>query len=131
MKINSFLPGIILGIVSPVLGILIFYFWKAANNPFSYFLQALIENKTLLTAAISFSLFVNAAVFTWAVNTGKDKMARARSIQARLRAHTVKFDKSGEWYPAFEEEEMKLILVGAALGGLAGLAQLVFVFGGA
>ena len=76
MKINSFLPGIILGIISPVLGILIFYFWKAANNPFSYFLQALIENKTLLTAAISFSLFVNAAVFTWAVNSGKDKMAR-------------------------------------------------------
>lgn len=32
--------------------------------------------------------------------------------------------------PAFQEEELKLILVGAALGGLAGFAQLVFVFGG-
>ena len=31
--------------------------------------------------------------------------------------------------PAFEEEEWKLIAVGAALGGLAGLAQAVFVFG--
>jgi phage terminase large subunit-like protein len=35
---------------------------------------------------------------------GKDKIARARSIQARLRAHTVYFDKQGEWYPAFEDE---------------------------
>lgn len=35
---------------------------------------------------------------------GKDKMARAKSIQARLRAHTVKFDKSGEWYPDLEDE---------------------------
>ena len=32
--------------------------------------------------------------------------------------------------PCFEEDEMKLILVGAALGFLAGFAQLVFVFGG-
>lgn len=32
--------------------------------------------------------------------------------------------------PAFQEDEIKLILVGAALGGLAGLAQAVFVFGG-
>lgn len=38
---------------------------------------------------------------------GKDKMARARSIQARLRAHTVKFDKAGEWYAPFEEELSK------------------------
>ena len=76
MKKNSFPPGIILGILSPVLGIVIFYFWKAANSPLDYFLHALLENKTLLTAAISFSLFINAAVFTWTVNTGKDKTAR-------------------------------------------------------
>lgn len=32
--------------------------------------------------------------------------------------------------PCFQEDELKLILVGAALGGMAGLAQLFFVFGG-
>jgi len=32
--------------------------------------------------------------------------------------------------PCFQEDEIKLILVGAVLGGLAGLAQLFFVFGG-
>lgn len=38
---------------------------------------------------------------------GKDKMARARSIQARLRAHGVRFDKGGEWYAPFEDELSK------------------------
>lgn len=35
---------------------------------------------------------------------GKDKIARARSIQARCRAHTIKFNKAGEWYQIFEDE---------------------------
>ena len=35
---------------------------------------------------------------------GKDKTTRARSIQARLRAHGVKLDKEGDWYPLFENE---------------------------
>lgn len=38
---------------------------------------------------------------------GKDKIARARSIQGRCRAHAVRFDKEAEWYPAFEEELTK------------------------
>lgn len=35
---------------------------------------------------------------------GKDKLSRARSMQARLRAHTIKFNKTGDWYPDFEDE---------------------------
>lgn len=35
---------------------------------------------------------------------GKDKIMRARSIQARVRAHGVKFAKEGDWYPNFENE---------------------------
>lgn len=37
---------------------------------------------------------------------GKDKIARSRSIQARMRAHTVKFNKGQDWYPDFENELM-------------------------
>jgi len=40
-------------------------------------------------------------------HNGKDKIARARSIQARVRARTIKFDKSAEWYPTFEDELCK------------------------
>lgn len=35
---------------------------------------------------------------------GKDKIARARSIQARVRCKGVKFDKSADWYQTFEDE---------------------------
>lgn len=38
---------------------------------------------------------------------GKDKITRARSIQARMRAHGCKFDKAGEWYTVFEDELMR------------------------
>ena len=36
----------------------------------------------------------------------QDKIQRARSIQARMRAQMVKFDKQAEWWPVFEEECM-------------------------
>jgi predicted phage terminase large subunit-like protein len=35
---------------------------------------------------------------------GKDKVTRARSIQARTRAHGVKFDKDADWFYPFEQE---------------------------
>jgi predicted phage terminase large subunit-like protein len=35
---------------------------------------------------------------------GKDKLTRARSIQARMRAHGVKFDTGEDWFPLFEQE---------------------------
>jgi predicted phage terminase large subunit-like protein len=38
---------------------------------------------------------------------GKDKIARAKSVQARVRARAVKFDKSGDWYSIFEDELCK------------------------
>lgn len=38
---------------------------------------------------------------------GKDKQSRARSIQARVRAKTVKFNKEDDWYPDFEDEVLK------------------------
>lgn len=38
---------------------------------------------------------------------GKDKIARAKSIQARMRAGGVVFDKSGDWYHSFEDELTK------------------------
>lgn len=38
---------------------------------------------------------------------GKDKIARARSIQGRMRAKAVKFFKDSDWYPVFEDELTK------------------------
>jgi predicted phage terminase large subunit-like protein len=38
---------------------------------------------------------------------GKDKLTRSRSIQARMRAHGVRFDKEADWYQAFEDELLR------------------------
>jgi predicted phage terminase large subunit-like protein len=38
---------------------------------------------------------------------GKDKLQRGRSIQGRMRAGAVKFDKHADWYPSFEDELCK------------------------
>lgn len=38
---------------------------------------------------------------------GKDKVQRARSIQGRLRARTIRFDKQADWYPALESEMIR------------------------
>lgn len=38
---------------------------------------------------------------------GKDKVQRARNIQARMRAKTCKFDKKADWYATFEDELLK------------------------
>jgi predicted phage terminase large subunit-like protein len=35
---------------------------------------------------------------------GKDKIARSRAMQGRMRSHGVRFNKEGEWYPTFEDE---------------------------
>ncbi len=40
-------------------------------------------------------------------HSGKDKVQRARNIQARMRAKTCKFDKAADWYPTFEDELLK------------------------
>jgi predicted phage terminase large subunit-like protein len=37
----------------------------------------------------------------------KDKIMRARSIQGRVRARTVKVDKDADWFPIFEDELTK------------------------
>jgi predicted phage terminase large subunit-like protein len=36
-----------------------------------------------------------------------DKRSRARSIQGRMRAGGVKFDKEASWYPDFEQEMLR------------------------
>ena len=37
----------------------------------------------------------------------QDKVTRARSIQARMRAGAVRFDKNADWYQGFEDELMR------------------------
>lgn len=38
---------------------------------------------------------------------GKDKLTRSRSIQARMRARGIRFDKDADWYQTFEDELLR------------------------
>lgn len=38
---------------------------------------------------------------------GQDKIARAKSIQGRIKARTIRFDKAADWYGTFEDELCK------------------------
>jgi predicted phage terminase large subunit-like protein len=48
-------------------------------------------------------LFPNLVLLT----PSKDKIQRAQSIRARMRAGAVKFDKNEEWYPPLEQELLR------------------------
>ena len=76
MKSKKFLAGIIAGLICPFMGIFVFYLWKAPSAKFTDFLGVMLDNKAFLTAAISFSLLLNAIVFTFCVNTRRDQMAK-------------------------------------------------------
>ena len=69
--------GLVVGIIAPLFGMLIYYFWKFFPT-FSVgdFLHVLAMQKTLITALISFSLFANAVVFTLYINTRRDRTAK-------------------------------------------------------
>lgn len=77
-KKDNFLLGIVLGLIAPLMGILLFKFVKF--NVFSFketFEYMILEPgfKTL-TVALTLSLLLNALLFTIYINSSKDKTAK-------------------------------------------------------
>ena len=56
-------------------------------------------NREMLTSGVFVSLVK--------LKPSADKITRARSMQARMRASACKFDKEAEWYQTFEDELMR------------------------
>lgn len=75
MKKNKIVLGLVLGILMPLLGMFAFYVWKAGSSPVMDFIRVAFHEKSFLTAMISFSLFLNAIIFTYYVNKRLDKTA--------------------------------------------------------
>ncbi len=76
--------GIFLGLLTPFLGMIVFYLWKFKMFSVSDFFQVLSIQKSLLTSMISFSLFANAVIFTIFVNKHIDKTAKGIFISTIL-----------------------------------------------
>ena len=69
--------GLVLGVIAPLFGMLIYYFWKFYPTfSIADFFRVLGMQRTLITALISFSLFANAVIFTLYINTRRDRTAR-------------------------------------------------------
>ena len=78
LKKDNFWMGLVMGIVAPMLGILIFKLKKL--NTFSlketYLYMILEPGYKILTAELSLSLLLNAVLFTIYINSHKDKTAK-------------------------------------------------------
>ena len=77
LKKDNLRLGLIVGIIAPLFGVMIYYFWKFFPT-FSVgeFLRVLMVERGLINALTIFSLFANVAVFTFYVNTRRDRTAK-------------------------------------------------------
>lgn len=77
LKRDNLKMGIILGIIAPLLGMVLYYFGKfyPALSVKDFF-QLLSIQKTLITGIVSISLVANAVLFTLYINTRRDQTAK-------------------------------------------------------
>ena len=77
-KKDNFLLGIILGLIAPLLGILLFKFVKFTIFSFKETFEYMIlePGYKTLTVALTLSLLLNALLFTIYMNSSKDKTAK-------------------------------------------------------
>lgn len=68
--------GLILGLIGPILGLVVIYFFKFSSVTFSIFLDEFFNNNKLITSIGSLSLLANVVLFTIFINTHRDKTAR-------------------------------------------------------
>jgi hypothetical protein len=69
--------GLILGLLAPFLGMLVFYVWKFyPTYTLADFFTILMIQRSLITAMLSFSLLANAILFTIYINTRRDRTAK-------------------------------------------------------
>ena len=76
LKRDSLPMGLVLGFLAPVVGMFIYYFVQFRMFTLKEFFSVMFAQKALLTGIVSISLIANAVVFTYYINTQKDKTAK-------------------------------------------------------
>lgn len=78
LKKDNLKLGIVLGLLGPLLGLVIYYFAAFYNKHVGFleFLGYLKQYRTLLTGVSSISLVANAVLFTIYINSRKDQTAK-------------------------------------------------------
>lgn len=73
---DTLLTGAMLGLVTPVLALLIYYYAKVSPNSWSEFFKYLGMEKRLLSSLTVICLLPNIALFTLFINTHRDQVAK-------------------------------------------------------
>ncbi len=68
--------GLLLGLLTPVIGVIIYYYTKVAPNTWNDFISYVGREKKLLSSLTVICLLPNIALFTLFINTHKDKTAK-------------------------------------------------------
>lgn len=68
--------GMLLGFIAPLLSLIVYYFVKFSAYSFLDFLQFVGSNKNQITAISVPCLVLNIALFTFYINTRRDKTAK-------------------------------------------------------
>ncbi len=89
LKKDSLRLGLVLGFLSPVAGMFIYYLVQFRMFTLAEFFQVIMYQKALLTGIVSISLIANAVVFTYYINTRKDRTARGIFIATCIYAITA------------------------------------------
>ncbi len=75
-KKDNFIFGLALGFIAPLIGFMIFKFYKFQGLTLSEMLQWMKFNPNLITISISVSLLANAILFTIYINGHRDRTAK-------------------------------------------------------
>ncbi len=76
LRSDNYLLGCVLGIFFPVISFLGYYYWKFSLFTFNDFIEAINDNRQLITAITIPCLFLNIILFTFYINGKKDKTAK-------------------------------------------------------
>lgn len=77
LKVDKYPFGIAIGALAPILGVILYYFFKVDSSTISLgeFIEYFFKTKALLTAVGSLSLIANIVLFTVFINGRRDKTA--------------------------------------------------------
>ncbi|MEP6948889.1 MAG: hypothetical protein ABI863_06435 [Ginsengibacter sp.] len=75
-KKDNFVFGMALGLVAPIIGFILFKFYKFNGLSLAEMLQWMKFNPNLISISISVSLMANAVLFTIYINGHRDKTAK-------------------------------------------------------
>jgi hypothetical protein len=76
LKRDNLKLGLILGLLAPVLGLIVYYFIKFRYYSFMDFLRFFLQEKAMITAVGSLCLLANVALFTFYINSRRDQTAK-------------------------------------------------------